>query len=134
MNTSSQGLYRYHTVAEVFARICDGEQPWIAIGNFLNDWWYYSIAYRSDLIRTPLVPSPDRQTQQWAAFCAAMVEWLCEQDDIPCPVWVQQERYILAEPWFLSEKWTSRALQLATTPAAFKKRNIFGGSRMLVRK
>lgn len=130
----SQNIYRYQTIAETFAQICKGEQPWIAIGNFLNDWWYYSVAYRSDLIRTPLVAAPDEQTHQWAVFCVAMVEWLCEEDDIPCPDWTRQERYILAKPWFLSEKWTSRALQLATTPAPFKKRNIFGGSRMLVRK
>ena len=31
-------LYKRQTAAETFEQICNGEQLWVALGNFLNDW------------------------------------------------------------------------------------------------
>jgi hypothetical protein len=126
--------YRYQTVTETFEQICNNQIPWVAIGNFLNDWWFYSVEHRRELIATPLLPAPTPETQRWAAFCAAMVEWLCWQEGIPCPEWTNQECYTLPEPWFLYERLSKRAWLLAATPAPFKMRNIYGGDRMFLRK
>jgi len=126
--------YRWHTVAEVFTQICDGQAPWVAIGNFLNDWWFYAREHRQELIAPALPPALNPDTQRWAAFCAAMVEWLCWQEGIPCPSWTAKESYILPEPWFYYGKWSRRAKLLATTPAPFKMRNIFIGDRAFVHK
>ena len=131
MSTSG---YRYHTITETFENICKGETEWVAIGNFLNDWWYYAVDSRKKLIETPLAPAPTSGLHRWAAFCAAMVEWLCEQDDIPCPSWVKQKGYVLPDPWFYDDKWTRKAKLLATSPASFKRRNIYGGDRMFLSK
>jgi len=81
----------------------------------------------------PEAPVSTPEMQRWAAFCAAMVEWLCWQDGLLFPTWTDQEIYTLEEPWFLYKGWRLRAWQLATTPAPFKMRNIFGGDRMLDR-
>src|SRR5436305_5483549 len=81
-----------------------------------------------------LPPALNPDTQRWAAFCAAMVEWLCWQEGVPCPSWAAKERYILPEPWFYYGKWSRRAKLLATTPAPFKMRNIFIGDRAFVHK
>jgi len=126
--------YKWHTIAETFEKICNGEELWVALGNFLNDWWYFSIDHRSELIATPVSPAPTPDLHHWEAFCAAMVEWLCEQDHAPCPAWVINERYILHKPWFYYAQWTERINLLATTPAAFKRRNMFIGDRMFLGK
>ncbi len=122
--------YQWHTVAEAFEDICNNQTPWVAIGNFLNDWWFYAVEHRRELVDTPLAQASTPETQRWAAFCAAMVEYLCQQQNLPFPVWTDQACYILADPWFLFEEWESRTWLFATTPAPFKMRNIYGGDRM----
>ncbi len=126
--------YKWQTVAETFEQICKGAQLWVSLGNFLNDWWYFSVDHRSELIETPIAPAPTPDLHIWAAFCAAMVEWLCEQDNVSCPTWTMKECYILPRPWFYDVEWTRRASLLATTPAAFKRRNLFVGDRMFLGK
>ncbi len=126
--------YTPHTILETFERICKKETPWVAIGDFLNDWWAYAIDHREEMIKTSLPPAPNAIMHRWAAFCAAMVEWLCQQDNVPCPTWTKQEYYILLKPWFFYRKWDARARLLATTPAPFKMRNIFGGDRLFLNK
>ena len=126
--------YRWHTVAEAFEQICNNETPWVAIGNFLNDWWRFAVEHRRELIETPPAPAYTLKTQRWAAFCAAMVEWLCWQEGLPCPAWTDQACYILPKPWFLHTGWGSRSQLLSSTPAPFQMRNIFGGDRMFVNK
>lgn len=130
MTTSS---YRWHSVSDTFAQICRHQAPWVALGHFLNDWWFFAVEYRRELIETPLPIATTLEMQRWAAFCAAMVEWLSWQDDVPCPAWTSQDCYILSEPWFVYEDEESRSWLLATTPAPFKVRNIYGGDRMFNR-
>jgi hypothetical protein len=130
--SASPRRYRYHTVAEAFDQICAGQAPWVAIGNFLNDWWFFTFEHRCEMIDTAVSPAPTPELHRWAAFCAAMVEHLCWEEDIPCPAWTDQECYILPEPWFFYEDWGSRAWLMATTPAPFKMRNIYGGDRMFL--
>lgn len=124
--------YHYHTIAETFQQICNEQAPWVAIGNFLNDWWFFAVEHRNELITTALPPAPTPESLRWAAFCAAMVEWLCQQDALPFPPWTNQQCYVLEMPWFLYEKPDYRAWLLATTPAPFKMRNIYGGDRMFL--
>ena len=108
--------------------------PWVALGNFLNDWWAYAVDHRRELVETPLAPASTLKTQRWAAFCAAMVEWLCWEAGLPCPAWTNQECYILSKPWFFYRDSASRSQLLARTPAPFQMRNIFGGDRMFLHK
>lgn len=128
MNTH---IYKYHTIAETFELICSNENPWIAIGNFLNDWWYYASNCRANLIERGLPLHYDRKRQRWAAFCAAMVETLCLRCNIPCPAWTYEKRFILSQPWFYYQDSGSRARLLATTPTPFKKRNVYVTNRIL---
>src|SRR6266849_152243 len=125
---------RWKTVARAFDDICNHETPWVALGNFLNYWWAYEVDHRLELIETPIAPASTPETQRWAAFCAAMVEWLCSQAGLPCPAWTDQACYILSEPWFFHEPWGSRSWLLATTPAPCQMRNIFGVDRTFFHK
>jgi hypothetical protein len=130
MATIQRRPYKWHTVSEALEEICHGQTPWVAIGNFLNDWWFFAVEHRRELIEKPLEPTATLEMRKWAAFCAATVEWLCLQEGVPFPVWTSQECYMLSEPWFLYERQSKRAWLMATTPAPFKMRNIYGGDRM----
>lgn len=139
---SSEKATHYHwrrqTIADTFERIKrEPQQPWVAIGDFLDDWRFTEPPDRPALVQEPIVPADfsagDIELRRWAAFCAAMVEWLCWQDGAPFPPWTASDEYRLAEPWFLYPGDLLRAWQLTSTPAPFKMRNIFGGDQMLTR-
>jgi hypothetical protein len=133
-STTEQRVYRPQTMAETFDRILAGTTPWVAIGDFLDDWRRTAREQRPALVEQPIAsPGDDMELRRWAALCAGIVEWLCWNDRLPFPAWTSNDLYILPEPWFLYPGWRLRAWQLATTPAPFKMRNIFGGDHMLDR-
>ena len=127
------------TMAVTYQEICQGETPWVALGNFMNDWFDYARDKRIQLVADPisLPESLNTDIQRWAAFCAASVEWLSERYNIPCPTWVHNPAYILAEPWFDSpgaHKPQVRKWLIEETPEPFTRRNIFCGNRMFANK
>lgn len=132
--------WRRQTIRETFDRIAAGTHPWVPIGDFLDDWRRSQRDDRLELAEMG-IPSlddeprltTDPELRRWAAFCAAMVEWLCWQDDLPFPAWTSRPEYLLNEPWFLYPGHLLRAWMLATTPTPFKLRNIFSGDRVLNR-
>jgi len=127
--------WQRQTIAETFERIrTDLAHPWLAIGDFLDDWRFTPKAERMALVQASIGMTSDiPDLNRWAAFCAAMVEWLCWQSELPFPKWTNRDEYRLAEPWFLYPGDLLRAWQLVATPAPFKLRNIFGGDQMLDR-
>ncbi len=130
---------RDQTMAMTYEAICQGEKPWIALGNFLNEWFDYAKEQRAQLIADPLTlpEEPDIDALRWAAFCAASVEWLCGHYGIPCPSWVYNSAYALPEPWFDSpgaHKPQVRERLLQQTPEPFARRNVFCGNRMFASK
>jgi hypothetical protein len=122
-------------MAETFARItADPTHPWLALGDFLDDWRFTAPEDRPGLVHDSIGSAgDDTELRHWAAFCAATAEWLCWQDRAPFPAWTSSPDYSLAEPWFLYPGHLLRAWQLVATPAPFKMRNIFGGDSMLDR-
>lgn len=86
------------TMAYAYQRICQGEDPWTALGDFSNAWYGYAKHIRPNLIKDPLT-RPERETERtrhWGAFCAASVEYLCELFQQSCPKWAHDPYYILA--------------------------------------
>lgn len=120
-------------------QICQGEDPWVALGNFMNDFFGNAPEHREELVKDS-IQVPENATleqQQWAAFIAASVEFLCQQYDVPCPDWVHSPMYTLAEPWYHSpgaHKPHVRERLTRETPAPFARRNIYCGSRIFVNK
>lgn len=125
--------YRPQTAAETLGLIASGLDPWLAVGQFVDDWRRAEVGRRPELCREPLPVVNDGEVARWAALLAASVEWLCAQDGLPLPGWTGRPEYRLPEPWFLYPGWRLRAWQLVETPAPFKMRNIFGGDRILSR-
>jgi hypothetical protein len=88
------------TMAYAYQRICQGEDPWTALGDFSNAWYSYAKHIRPDLVKNPLIrPAQETEaTRRWGAFCAASVEYLCELHHHPCPQWVHGSSSILDTP------------------------------------
>jgi hypothetical protein len=125
------------TMTRAHAEICQGEDPWTALGNFTNAWYDYAKSIRPSLVSEPLVhPEHDTEyTRRWAAFCAASVEFLCDRYGVPCPEWVYDPRYILSQPWSGSNIFPEITQQsIKTTPLPFARRNIFCGSGLFKNK
>lgn len=127
--------YRPNTVAQAFEQIKTGSDPWITIGDFLDGWHAATGQQQSLVAASIIVAGEEPALLRWAAFFAAMVEELCLEAGLAVPGWVNQPEYVLADPWYLYRgkrpEW--RAWQEATSPEPFKKRNIFGGDRVLAR-
>ncbi len=127
--------YRPQTARQTLARVHSGVDAWIAIGDLLDDWRRADPSTRSRMIEEPMAEATSDDELRWAAFIAAAVDQLAweSQPRIEPPDWVRDARYILREPWFLLPGWRLRMHQLVDTPAAFKRRNIFGGDRIISR-
>jgi len=135
MNSAEQ----LHTMAAAYQEICQGEEPWIALGNFLNDWFDYAKDHRPELVAAPLFLPQDtnQQWRRWAAFCAASVDYLCARYLVSCPTWVSHPMYTLPDPWFdvpMAHKPEVRAYLLQQTPKPFTRRNIYCGDRVFANK
>jgi len=135
MNTRDQ----VQTMALTYQAICQGERPWVALGNFMNEWLDYAIDQRAQRIAEPLTlpEEPDTDAHRWAAFCAASVEWLCHRYEVSCPSWVYHSAYSLPEPWFDSpgaHKPQVRERIIHQTPEPFARRNVFCSNRMPANK
>lgn len=127
------------TMALTYQEIWQGERPWVALGNFMNDWFDYAKDKRAELVSDPisLPESLNTYTRRWAAFCAASVEWLCEKYHVPCPSWVNDPNYKLRRPWFDSpgaNKPEVRKWLIEETPEPFTRRNIFCGDHVFANK
>src|SRR5258708_15741750 len=77
------------SMAYAYQRICQGEDPWTALGDFSNVWYGYARHIRPDLIKDPLT-RPEQEierTRHWGAFSAASVEDFFELFQQPSPTW-----------------------------------------------
>ena len=124
--------FERQTAAETLRLITEGVDPWLALGQFLDDWRGEKLAQRPGLVSEPL-PDVSHGYLRWAALLAAAVDYLCAEEGLPAPPWTSRPEYWLGEPWFLYPGWRLRAWQLVETPVPFRMRNIFGGDRILER-
>ncbi len=127
------------TMAVSYKEICEGQRPWNPLGNFMNDFFGNFPDRRDELINDPIEEPKDAtlDMHKWAVFCAASVEYLCEQYNLPCPAWVTNSAYVLDEPWYDSpgaDKPLVRERLRQKTPSAWAKRNIYCGNRVFLNK
>jgi hypothetical protein len=132
--TSSSFPYPIHPIAEAAKLIYEGDDPWFALGCFLHDWWCHTNSERSAFIAEPPPPALTQEEKQWAAFCAATVEELCQRSFQISPAWTNKQEYFLADPWFYYPQPSQREWLLSTTPEPYKRRNIFVGDNVLDNK
>jgi hypothetical protein len=133
--------HRVHlqTFRRSFEQICQGEDPWLPLGNFMHQFFGYYKHLRSEMVCEPIEVPEDCSPEQfqWAVFCAASVEHLCKKYEISCPAWALQPRYILKQPWYYDINADLPEVQedlRQTTPEEFSRRNIFCGNRVFNNK
>lgn len=135
------------TIKRAYQDIRNGDDPWVAIGDFSHDWFgNYAIPdQRVRLVAEPIefpegVSSEEQlQLRQWGAFCAASVEYLCRQAGLSVPEWVSNPQYVLSEqeifytsPLAYKQRVRDRLQQEAPEP--FKRRNVFCSERVYANK
>jgi hypothetical protein len=130
---SSYHWDRYSATAS-FQRILQGEYPWVAFGDFLDDWRRSEPGDRLELVMRPLAETTTPEEQQWATLFAGTIEELCLTENLPVPAWIMESRYYLQEPWYpTARKEALRRFMEETTPRAFTSRKVFIGDRALLR-
>jgi len=67
------------------------------------------------------------------ALVAGIAEHLSATRGLPCPSWVRDEERFLDRFWFVSEVPEFRAVALAQTPIALKRRGVFWPARSMKR-
>lgn len=127
-------LGQYQTMRLSFEQICQGERPWTALGNFMNDWYAYHLDERERLICDPLPEQYPEEFHRWAAFCAASVRWFCSTYEIPCPSWVNNPQYVLSDPWYMDSPSSLWQYERETTAEEFVQHNIYCGNRLYINK
>src|SRR5882724_3778912 len=127
-------LGHYQTMKLSFEQICQGKDPWIPLGNFMNDWYAYHFEERERLVIDPLPEIYSQEYQEWAAFCAASVIWFCSTYEIPCPSWADNPRFVLPEPWYVGSPVGAWESLRKETWEEFTRYNIFCGDRIFNNK
>ncbi len=130
---------RFQTFRRSFMEICAGESPWIPLGKFMHQFFGSFSHLRSELLEESIeVPENCSSEQfQWAVFCAASIEYLCQRYNLACPEWALNPRYSLEDSWYYALGADLPRVQeklRQTTPEPFTKRNIFCGDRVFNNK
>lgn len=67
------------------------------------------------------------------AYWAATVETLCREAGLQPPAWTESPRCFLHRPWFAGAMESLKAILLAESPVAFRRRNLFVTADALAR-
>lgn len=110
-----------------------GDKPFYGeIGNLLDD---FRQRCRTAQERAALVCDPPESSGQpeTDAYLAALAESLCREYGMCPPAWTEQPVYYLKRPWFAGGLESLKAILLAESPAAFRRRNLFVSANALSR-
>jgi len=111
------------SLAHVAVRIRNGEELRFAVREFLDE---FELLARPDLMDRAIRQRPELIASGPAdAYLGALAEHLAVKHGLERPGWVTEPERFLDRFWFLSDVPGFRALALAQSPAAFRRRGIF---------
>jgi hypothetical protein len=119
------------TLADVAERARGGEDFRHAVREFLDEFALRSTDQsRAEPIATRPEPTGDRHHD---AYLGALAEHLATVHGLDRPPWSLEPSRFLERFWFVSEVPGFRAIAIAQTPAAFRRRGVFIPERSLHR-
>lgn len=111
------------TLANVARRVRGGEDLRFAVREFLDE---FAVRGRDELREAALAEHPDPTGDPRAdAYLGALAEHLAATLGLERPAWASEKSRFLDEFWFPSTVPGFRALAIAQSPAAFRRRGIF---------
>jgi len=130
-------IFEKQTLAKAYIHLASGteEAVRVALGDFTNSFFLYSVHERQSLLDTPiqLPENPTEDQRGWAAFCAASAEYLAKQYSLHCPQWVFDPAYTLESSWYHPASNVFPRLRedfQKTAPDEFRQRNVFCSNRI----
>ena len=117
------------SLADVARRVAAGADPLAATRDALDQ------AGRADdhELAALITERPQLTGAPFDALVGGIAEHLAAIHDLPGPAWVRDPERFLDTFWFVSDTVGFRALALAQTPIAFKRRGVFWPARSLGR-
>lgn len=111
------------SLAHVSARIRGGEELRFAVNEFLDE---FELLPRAELMERAIRGRPELTGSAPAdAYLGALAEHLAQGRGLERPSWAVEPQRFLDGFWFLSDVAGFRALAIAESPAAFRRRGIF---------
>ena len=111
------------SVAGVADRVARGESFLAAVKELLDE---FSLLGNDGQRQSALTERPERTGDaRYDAFLAALAEHLAAAAGVARPPWTCETDRILEAFWFVSEVKGFRALAVAESPAAFRRRGVF---------
>ncbi len=118
------------TLADAGARIAAGEDPLVASREFLDQVPRLSALEILAAIAERPLPTGDARGE---ALLGALAEHLATRLDTRAPFWTLEPERFLDRLWFVSRESGFRAVALAQTPVALKRRGVLWPARSLAR-
>lgn len=106
--------------------------PTLDLGNLLDDFRRHSPTPEDKLALVADIPEPTGEPET-DAYLAATVESLCREASLNPPPWTELPSTYLARPWFAGGLESLKAILLAESPIAFRRRNLFVSANALHR-
>lgn len=118
------------SLAEVAVRVSGGDELLPAVRDFLDQVKRRGDRELADLVRERPMSTGSGKAD---ALLAGVAEHLAAVRSVPSPSWVREPERFLDAFWFVSDVPGFRAVALAQTPMALKRRGIFWPARSLER-
>lgn len=115
-------VYQPLTLQRTAARIRAGEEPWLCVREFLDDFYAAGAGERAGLLAGRPEPVDDHR---FDAYLAALAEHLAFHYGLPLPTWAAEPGRFLDRWWFPTTFRSLHALALVQSPASFRRRGIF---------
>jgi len=113
---------RPQSISEIADRVLRGVQPFDpSVAEFLDEWQTMPQAEREPAITI----EPVRIGRVKDAYLAALAEHLASESQLAMPAWTEANSRFLDEPFFAGGLESLKAILLAESPPAFRRRLVF---------
>ncbi|MGH9222285.1 MAG: hypothetical protein ACRD2W_00425 [Acidimicrobiales bacterium] len=116
------GAFR-QSVAGVAERVCAGEPFFPAVWELLDE--FALLATDDQRLRALAARPPTTGDPRQGAYLGALAEHLAFATGVDRPAWTCAPERFLDAAWFVSDVRGFRAIAIAESPAAFRRRGIF---------